>query len=118
MIHNVAGWSFLPLGQPPDQVGDFRRQTYRAVEVGLRGINRPGVGYVEDILRLGDVGGHVAGIRQLIGESARGVGLPHHRERAQAIGGRLCAGIFNPLLPLDRVRQRARVVTCGGRYRT
>ena len=44
MIHSVAGWSVIPLGQPADEIGHFRRQPDRAVDVGLSGVHRTGVG--------------------------------------------------------------------------
>ena len=34
----------IPLGQPADEIGHFRRQTDRAVDVGLSGVHRPGFG--------------------------------------------------------------------------
>ncbi len=72
----------IPLGQPADEIGHFRRQTDRAVDVGLSGVHRPGFGYIEDTPCLADVGRQVAGVAEPIAESARGVGLPQNRERA------------------------------------
>ncbi len=43
------------------------------------------------------------------GECGAALALPENRERARAIGRLLRVGMFVPRLPLDRVRQRARV---------
>ena len=88
------GWVVvIPLGQPADEIGHFRRQPNRAVDVGLAGVSRPGVGDVEDIPCLADVGRRVTGVGQPIAENAGGIGLSQNRERAWAIGGRLRVGI-------------------------
>ena len=34
----------IPLGQPADEIGHFRRQADRAVDVGLSGVHLPGLG--------------------------------------------------------------------------
>jgi hypothetical protein len=72
----------IPLGQPADEIGHFRRQADRTVDVGLSGVDGPGFSYIEDTPCLSDVGRQVTGVGESIAESAHGDGLPQNRERA------------------------------------
>ena len=94
----------IPLGQPADDISHFRRQTDRAVDVGLSGVHRPGLGQVEDTPCLGDTGRRVASVGEPIAESAGGIALPENRERAGGIARLLWVSMLVPRLPLDRVR--------------
>ena len=112
MIHSVAGWLVVPLGQPADEIGHFRRQPDRAVDVGLSGVHRRGIGDIEDTPRLADAGRHVAAPRRADrAECGRHSSSPRTASVHGRIGGHVARRHVRPT-----VATRSRAPTCAGRH--